>query len=150
MSFHILRLEDEDRGAMIAAPTDGFAMFLVEDVRHERTDNVRYNLPGVRDFVEGVPEEPGLALFRIRAGDLLGGSFLTYGRREEGEDWTEAPWERPWWPRLAADPRTIFIIIPEWECYGDSRTGTIRIPPPMPTEGTQFVDHYFALQRQAG
>ena len=141
--FRVLRLTDIDKGAIIAAPSDGFAMFFVAEVDRERTHCTRYNSVGVREFVEGVPEEPGLALFRVREGDLLGGTYFHF--MKDGVQ--EAPWERPWWDRLAADPRPIFILAPPWEVYIDMNTEGTREPPPMPTKGVEMVDHYDALRR---
>jgi hypothetical protein len=148
----IIRLIEYDRGGVIAAPGPGFAMFHVDDVkdRGERQGN-RFTWVGCRDFVEPIPEEPGIALYRVQEGDLLGEAYLRHfikdDPQDEGYGRQVAPWERPWWPRIAADPRPVFIVHPPWEVYVDGYTRKARTPPPMPTEGVEVVDHYQALRR---
>jgi len=132
--FTVILLTEDDRGGFITAPKDGFALFLVDDVKHERPRRERYGEPGVRDFVEGVPEEDGLALFRVQKGDTLNKTHLVFVNGDGNHQWREAPWERPWWPRLDADPRRIFIIEAPWEPYTDTRLppGQTREPPEIP------------------
>jgi len=153
--FRLIRLIDYDRGGIIAAPHDGIAMLFVDMVgeRQRPSRPLRHQLPGCRDFIEPVPEEPGVGLFYVRESDLLGEAYLHYWNSDGPDEppWMEAPWERPWWPRLAADPRPIFIVHPPWEVFLDQRVEEfhkIRHPPPMPPDHVELVDHYYALRRQ--
>jgi len=144
-----IRLTEYDRGGLIAAPTAGLGMFFVDGIKdRERTHHNRYNVPGCRDFVEAIPEEEGIALFSVQRGDLLGESYMMYWLGDGDGAWQQAPWERPWWPRLAKDPRPIFLVHPPWEIYVDMRVDGCRTPPPMPPEGVELVDHYNAEERR--